>query len=85
MLRYVSADSLTTMRPGTPYWSETAVRLRTYKDIRNILTHRRGVKAGYPVAVTPASLLDLREIAQSLAPSVSSLRAIQEAGDKCVQ
>ena len=50
-----------------PYWCETADRLRTYKDIRNILTHRRGTKTGYPLAVTPASLQDLREIAKTLA------------------
>lgn len=50
-----------------PYWGETADRLRTYKDIRNILTHRRGMRSGFPLAVTPASLKDLGEIAQALA------------------
>ena len=50
-----------------PYWRDTADRLRTYAAIRNILTHQRGARVGYPVAVSPSSLQDISEIAQSLA------------------
>lgn len=45
-----------------PYWVDAANRLRTLAKIRNLLTHQRGTKSGYPIAVTLSSLLGLREI-----------------------
>jgi CBS domain-containing protein len=49
-----------------PYWTEPANRLRNLADIRNLLTHQRGSAIGYPIAVTPFSLLALREIMEHL-------------------
>lgn len=49
-----------------PYCTGLANRLRNLAEIRNLLTHQRGSEIGYPIAVTPFSLLALREIKEHL-------------------
>jgi predicted transcriptional regulator len=49
-----------------PYWADSANRLRNLADIRNLLTHQRGTKFGYPIAVAPYSLNALRQIKEQL-------------------
>lgn len=49
-----------------PFWVDSANRLRHLADIRNLLTHQRGLDDGYPVAVAPRCLVALRQIEEQL-------------------
>jgi predicted transcriptional regulator len=49
-----------------PYWTDSANRLRNLADIRNLLTHQRGIAYGYPIALAPSSLHAIREIKEHL-------------------
>lgn len=49
-----------------PHWIGSAQRLRRLAEIRNLLTHQRGVDQGYPIAVAPRSLEDLRQLVEQL-------------------
>lgn len=49
-----------------PHWSGSAQRLRGLGKIRNLLTHQRGLEQGYPIAVAPRSLEDLRQLVEQL-------------------
>jgi predicted transcriptional regulator len=49
-----------------PHWIGSAQRLRRLAEIRNLLTHQRGVDQGYPIAVAPRSLEDLRRLVDRL-------------------
>jgi CBS domain-containing protein len=49
-----------------PQWAESADQLRCLADIRNLLTHQRGLVSGYPIAITPDSLNSLRQIVYDL-------------------
>ena len=58
-----------------PYWQDPANQLRNLSDIRNLLTHQRSTKFGYPIAVAPFSLDALREIREHLiSPEPASVR-----------
>jgi predicted transcriptional regulator len=58
-----------------PHWIGSAQRLRRLAEIRNLLTHQRGVDQGYPIAVAPRSLEDLRQLVEQLRnPEPVSLR-----------
>jgi predicted transcriptional regulator len=49
-----------------PRWIGSAQRLRGLAEIRNLLTHQRGTERGYPIAVAPRSLEDLRQLVEQL-------------------
>lgn len=49
-----------------PYWTGSAQRLRRLAEIRNLLTHQRGLDEGYPIAVAPRSIEDLRRLVEQL-------------------
>lgn len=49
-----------------PHWIGSAQRLRRLAEIRNLLTHQRGLDEGYPIAVAPRSLEDLRQLVEQL-------------------
>lgn len=49
-----------------PQWSEPANQLRGFAEIRNLLTHQRGLAKGYPIAITSDSLGSLRQIVHEL-------------------
>src|SRR5687767_14374750 len=51
---------------ANPYWTDSANRLRNLADIRNLLTHQRGMDCGYPIAVAPRSLEAIRHIEEQL-------------------
>jgi predicted transcriptional regulator len=58
-----------------PYWTDSANRLWNLADIRNLLTHQRGMACGYPIAVAPCSLNAILEIKeQLLKPEPISIR-----------
>jgi predicted transcriptional regulator len=48
------------------HWIGSAQRLRRMAEIRNLLTHQRGLDEGYPIAVAPRSLGDLRQLVEQL-------------------
>jgi CBS domain-containing protein len=45
-----------------PFWTDSANQMRHLAEIRNLLTHQRGLDDGYPIAVAPRSLEALRQI-----------------------
>jgi predicted transcriptional regulator len=49
-----------------PRWIGSAQRLRQFAEIRNLLTHQRGLDEGYPILVAPRSLEDLRQLVEQL-------------------
>jgi predicted transcriptional regulator len=49
-----------------PHWIGSAPRLRRLAEVRNLLTHQRGLNQGYPIAVAPRSLEDLRHLVEQL-------------------
>jgi CBS domain-containing protein len=57
-----------------PYWTDSADRLRTLAEIRNLLTHQRSID-GYPIALAPNSMHTILEIRkQLLKPDPVSMR-----------
>jgi CBS domain-containing protein len=60
-------------------WQESARRLRILADIRNILTHGRGLLDGYPIELKPKTLEDLRAIYEYLVrPETVASRYLKE-------
>lgn len=58
-----------------PLWADSANQLRQLAEIRNLLTHQRGLDEGYPVAVAPHSLRVIRGIVRELGhPETVSVR-----------
>jgi len=49
-----------------PFWIDSANCLRHLADIRNLLTHQRSLDDGYPVAIAPRCLAELRQIEEQL-------------------
>lgn len=49
-----------------PFWSRQAQQLRALGEIRNVLTHLRSSRSGYPIAVTGDSVALLEDIRNDL-------------------